>query len=119
MFTTLAFLAAASIFVDMTCGAPVGQRALPTPISVATAKTYLSELTVAVDSNSPAYARDLFKTWDTSELRLCFLVLRESRSLNPRSFIQSQANVIQEKVGIFHFRSSSRTLILIRISKLF
>jgi len=39
-------------------------RALPTPVSVATAKTYLSELTVAVDSNSPAYARDQFKTWD-------------------------------------------------------
>ncbi|KAJ7490468.1 hypothetical protein FB451DRAFT_620999 [Mycena latifolia] len=39
-------------------------RALPTPVSVATAKTYLSELTVAVDSNSPAYSRDLFKTWD-------------------------------------------------------
>ncbi|KAJ7213950.1 hypothetical protein GGX14DRAFT_444691 [Mycena pura] len=39
-------------------------RALPTPVSVASAKTYLSELVVAVDSNSPAYARDLFKTWD-------------------------------------------------------
>ncbi|KAJ7868287.1 hypothetical protein B0H13DRAFT_1635767 [Mycena leptocephala] len=42
-------------------------RALPTPVSVATAKTYLAALTVAVDSNSPAYARDLFSTWDTSE----------------------------------------------------
>ncbi|KAJ7643710.1 hypothetical protein FB45DRAFT_895861, partial [Roridomyces roridus] len=39
-------------------------RALPTPVSVATAKTYLSELVVAVDSNSPAYSRDQFKTWD-------------------------------------------------------
>ncbi|KAF7314732.1 hypothetical protein MKEN_00947200 [Mycena kentingensis (nom. inval.)] len=39
-------------------------RALPTPVSVATAKTYLSELVVAADSNSPAYDRDLFKTWD-------------------------------------------------------
>ncbi|KAJ7160156.1 hypothetical protein C8R46DRAFT_1107187 [Mycena filopes] len=39
-------------------------RALPTPVSVATAKTYLSELTVAVDSNVPAYDRTLFKTWD-------------------------------------------------------
>ncbi|KAI0086756.1 hypothetical protein BDY19DRAFT_871775, partial [Irpex rosettiformis] len=39
-------------------------RALPTPVSVATAKTYLSELTVATDSNSPAYARSEFKTWD-------------------------------------------------------
>ena len=26
-------------------------------------------VTVAVDSNSPAYARDLFKTWDISTLR--------------------------------------------------
>ncbi|KAJ7274112.1 hypothetical protein C8J57DRAFT_1314683 [Mycena rebaudengoi] len=43
--------------------APV-PRALPTPVSVATAKTYLSELTVAVESNVPAYDRDLFKTWD-------------------------------------------------------
>ncbi|KAH9079457.1 hypothetical protein EDB83DRAFT_2215848 [Lactarius deliciosus] len=40
------------------------KRALPTPVSVATAKTFLSELTVAVDSNVPAYSRDLFKTWD-------------------------------------------------------
>ncbi|KIP03312.1 hypothetical protein PHLGIDRAFT_245613 [Phlebiopsis gigantea 11061_1 CR5-6] len=39
-------------------------RALPTPITAAVAKTYLSELTVAVDSNSPAYARSQFKTWD-------------------------------------------------------
>ncbi|KAI0306529.1 hypothetical protein B0F90DRAFT_767119 [Multifurca ochricompacta] len=40
------------------------RRALPAPVDVATAKIYLSELTVAVDSNVPAYARDLFKTWD-------------------------------------------------------
>ncbi|KAF9445787.1 hypothetical protein P691DRAFT_830626 [Macrolepiota fuliginosa MF-IS2] len=39
-------------------------RALPTPIAVSTAKTYLSELVVAVDSNVPAYERSLFKTWD-------------------------------------------------------
>ncbi|THG97118.1 hypothetical protein EW026_g4825 [Hermanssonia centrifuga] len=42
----------------------IDKRALPTPIAVSTAKSYLSQLTVAVDSNSPAYARDLFKTWD-------------------------------------------------------
>lgn len=40
-------------------------RALPTPVSGATARSYLSQLTVAVDSNTPAYSRDLFKTWDT------------------------------------------------------
>ncbi|EIM90136.1 uncharacterized protein STEHIDRAFT_92898 [Stereum hirsutum FP-91666 SS1] len=46
--------------------APIAQikRALPTPVAVSTAKTYLSQLTVAVDSNSPAYSRDQFKTWD-------------------------------------------------------
>ncbi|KAI0303294.1 hypothetical protein B0F90DRAFT_1357351 [Multifurca ochricompacta] len=41
------------------------KRDLPTPVSVATAKTYLSELQVATDSNVPAYSRSLFKTWDT------------------------------------------------------
>ncbi|KAJ6622664.1 hypothetical protein B0H10DRAFT_2008781 [Mycena sp. CBHHK59/15] len=54
----VAFSVLSSVF-----SAPV-PRALPTPVSVATAKTYLSELVVAVDSNSPAYNRDLFKTWD-------------------------------------------------------
>ncbi|KAJ7835506.1 hypothetical protein B0H13DRAFT_2240077 [Mycena leptocephala] len=50
--------------VSAVVSAPV-PRALPTPVSVATAKTYLAALTVAVDSNSPAYSRDLFSTWDT------------------------------------------------------
>ena len=45
---------------------PVARRGnLPTPVSVTTAKTYLAALTVAVESNSPAYERDFFKTWDT------------------------------------------------------
>ncbi|PPR04757.1 hypothetical protein CVT24_007112 [Panaeolus cyanescens] len=39
--------------------------ALPTPIAASTARTYLSQLVVAADSNSPAYDRNLFKTWDT------------------------------------------------------
>ena len=38
---------------------------LPTPIAPSTAKSYLSQLTVAVESNTPAYSRDRFKTWDT------------------------------------------------------
>ncbi|KDQ10335.1 hypothetical protein BOTBODRAFT_36240 [Botryobasidium botryosum FD-172 SS1] len=48
-------------------GAPLESegRALPTPISVATAKTYLAALKVAVDSNVPAYNRDLFPHWIT------------------------------------------------------
>ncbi|KAI0076687.1 hypothetical protein K474DRAFT_1662736 [Panus rudis PR-1116 ss-1] len=43
---------------------PLFGRALPTPIAASTARTYLSELTVATPSNSPAYSRDQFKTWD-------------------------------------------------------
>lgn len=50
--------------------APLQNRALPTPVSAATARTYLAALTVAVESNSPAYNRDLFPTWDTSKLAL-------------------------------------------------
>lgn len=38
---------------------------LPEPIAVSTAKSYLSELTVADEVNSPAYERDYFKTWIT------------------------------------------------------
>ncbi|TEB18769.1 hypothetical protein FA13DRAFT_1762511 [Coprinellus micaceus] len=40
-------------------------RALPTPVSAATARTYLASLTVAAESNSPAYNRDLFNHWIT------------------------------------------------------
>ncbi|KAI9466256.1 hypothetical protein BJY52DRAFT_1424225 [Lactarius psammicola] len=47
----------------LTAAVPV-KRALPTPVSVSTAKTFLSELTVEAESNVPAYSRDLFKTWD-------------------------------------------------------
>lgn len=52
--------------LSITFSVPV-PRALPTPVSVTTAKTYLKALTVAADSNSPAYARSAFKTWDTSK----------------------------------------------------
>ncbi|MBV2353757.1 HNH endonuclease family protein [Streptomyces sp. J2-1] len=38
--------------------------ALPTPVSAATARTYLSKLTVATE-NRTGYQRDLFPTWDT------------------------------------------------------
>jgi hypothetical protein len=38
---------------------------LPTPIAVATARTYLSQLTVEAENNSPAYDRDLFNHWIT------------------------------------------------------
>ena len=49
--------------------APVEQlesRALPTPVSAATARTYLASLRVEAESNSPAYNRDLFNHWITS-----------------------------------------------------
>lgn len=62
-----------SILSTTAFAAPV-TRALPTPVSVATAKTYLSELVVAVDSNSPAYSRDLFKTWDISRYHFIYLL---------------------------------------------
>lgn len=38
---------------------------LPTPIAVSTARSYLSQLTVEAESNSPAYDRDLFNHWIT------------------------------------------------------
>jgi len=38
---------------------------LPTPIAVSTARTYLSQLTVEAENNSPAYDRDLFNHWIT------------------------------------------------------
>lgn len=61
MLRSTVFIAAISLVLS----APVQlKRALPTPVSVATAKTYLAALTVATDSNSPAYSRDQFKTWD-------------------------------------------------------
>ena len=50
------------------CPAPLVQPLmrrgrLPEPIDVATAKIYLSELTVAEEVNSPAYEREYFKHW--------------------------------------------------------
>ena len=45
---------------------PIARRGnLPTPIAVSTARTYLSEITVQAENNSPAYDRDLFKHWIT------------------------------------------------------
>jgi hypothetical protein len=39
--------------------------ALPTPIAASTARTYLSELTVATESHQSTYDRSLFPTWIT------------------------------------------------------
>jgi len=43
---------------------PTASAALPTPVSAATARTYLASLTVATESRT-GYSRDLFPTWIT------------------------------------------------------
>lgn len=43
---------------------PTASAALPTPVSAATARTYLASLTVATE-NRTGYDRDLFPTWIT------------------------------------------------------
>lgn len=43
---------------------PTASAALPTPVSAATARTYLASLTVAAE-NRTGYDRDLFPTWIT------------------------------------------------------
>ncbi|NEB02565.1 HNH endonuclease family protein [Streptomyces sp. SID13726] len=43
---------------------PSASAALPTPVSAATARSYLSQLTVATESRT-GYDRDLFPTWIT------------------------------------------------------
>ncbi|GAA0670991.1 HNH endonuclease family protein [Kitasatospora atroaurantiaca] len=45
--------------------AGTAQAALPTPVSTATAKTYLASLTVAAESHTSTYDRTLFPTWIT------------------------------------------------------
>ncbi|MFC6599606.1 HNH endonuclease family protein [Kitasatospora paranensis] len=46
-------------------GAGTAEAALPTPVSAATAKTYLASLTVAADSHTSTYDRSLFPPWIT------------------------------------------------------
>ena len=43
---------------------PTASAALPTPVSAATARSYLASLTVATE-NRTGYNRDLFPTWIT------------------------------------------------------
>ncbi|NEB74187.1 HNH endonuclease [Streptomyces sp. SID14478] len=45
--------------------APAAQAALPTPVSAATARTYLSELTVKAEGSADGYSRDKFPHWIT------------------------------------------------------
>ncbi|PPR01541.1 hypothetical protein CVT24_001852 [Panaeolus cyanescens] len=59
-FPIISLLSVASVV-----SAVVLPRALPTPVSAATARSYLSQLKVEAESNSPAYNRDLFNHWIT------------------------------------------------------
>ncbi|GGY85082.1 HNH endonuclease [Streptomyces nitrosporeus] len=45
--------------------APSAQAAMPTPVSASTARTYLSQLTVAAEGSSSGYSRDKFPHWIT------------------------------------------------------
>ncbi len=45
--------------------APTAQAAPPTPVSAATARTYLGQLTVRAEGSSSGYSRDLFPHWST------------------------------------------------------
>ncbi|MFB6816589.1 HNH endonuclease family protein [Streptomyces sp. NPDC056347] len=59
---------AASAAMAATAGlftAPTAQAAMPTPVSAATARTYLSQLTVAAEGSSDGYSRDKFPHWIT------------------------------------------------------
>ncbi|EIN04122.1 hypothetical protein PUNSTDRAFT_122963 [Punctularia strigosozonata HHB-11173 SS5] len=62
--STSALLALALVGSSIAAPIAIYGRALPTPVTAATARTYVSELTVADEVNSPAYARSKFKTWD-------------------------------------------------------
>lgn len=64
--STLVLLAAASGVIAAPANNEVLRRGnLPTPVSAATARTYLNNIVVAAESNSPAYDRDLFPHWIT------------------------------------------------------
>ncbi|MFB6839556.1 HNH endonuclease family protein [Streptomyces sp. NPDC056361] len=45
--------------------APAAQAAMPTPVSAATARTYLAALTVKAEGSTSGYSRDLFPHWIT------------------------------------------------------
>ncbi|MEU9758998.1 HNH endonuclease family protein [Streptomyces sp. NPDC047985] len=61
-------VAAASTALAATTGllnAPTAQAAMPTPVSASTARTYLSQLTVAAEGSSDGYSRSKFPHWIT------------------------------------------------------
>ncbi|MEU5310645.1 HNH endonuclease family protein [Streptomyces sp. NPDC021562] len=60
ILAALTGLIASAVLLDP----PSASAALPTPVSAATARSYLASLTVAAE-NRTGYSRDLFPTWDT------------------------------------------------------
>jgi hypothetical protein len=67
MLFSTAFLTACLAGIIVASPVVKQRRALPDPVDVATAKTYLGELKVAEESNDPPYERDYFHTWITSK----------------------------------------------------
>ncbi|MFF3401388.1 HNH endonuclease family protein [Streptomyces sp. NPDC002659] len=63
----IAVLAATSALAvtGLLATAPAAQASPPTPVSAATARTYLSQLTVKAEGSSTGYSRDLFPHWIT------------------------------------------------------
>ncbi|WYB30194.1 HNH endonuclease family protein [Streptomyces sp. SM1P] len=57
---TAALAATSALFA-----APSAQAAMPTPVSAATARTYLGQLTVGAEGSSSGYSRDKFPHWIT------------------------------------------------------
>ncbi|MFH9198820.1 HNH endonuclease family protein [Streptomyces anulatus] len=55
---TAALAATSALFT-----APSAQAAMPTPVSAATARTYLGQLTVGAEGSSSGYSRDKFPHW--------------------------------------------------------
>ncbi|GAA2476126.1 HNH endonuclease family protein [Streptomyces gobitricini] len=67
--------------------APAAQAAPPTPVSAATARTYLGQLPVRAEGSSSGYSRDLFPHWIT-----------QSGSCNTREVVLKRdgVNVVQD-----------------------
>ncbi|GAA4879301.1 HNH endonuclease family protein [Kitasatospora terrestris] len=63
--TAAALSAALLAATGLLAGAGTADAALPTPVSTATAKTYLASLTVAAESHTTTYDRALFPHWIT------------------------------------------------------
>ncbi|MEU2235518.1 HNH endonuclease family protein [Streptomyces vietnamensis] len=63
----LAVLAASATLTatGLLATAPAAQAAMPTPVSAATARTYLAALTVKAEGSTTGYSRDLFPHWIT------------------------------------------------------